>query len=365
MSRLAPLAEVPNGEEMEELSNNCSKKSHTWRNWLRTHLSSLLFIHKKSDHRILLSVLGCPLFPLSFHPKLPISQVSSSAEYIIQHFMAATGCRKLEGMVKNMYATGKVVMAVVDELGSTGSPAGSGSSVSQKGCFFMWQMVPGKWLIELVVGGHKIIAGSDGNVAWRHTPWLGAHAAKGGIRPLRRALQGLDPLAISAVFSGAEYIGEKHILGVDCFVLKLSASHKDLAERSDSTAEMIKHIVFGYFSQRSGLLIYLEDSYLTRIQSPGSFATYWETTMCTRIEDYRPVEGVMIAHSGYSSVIITTFGDNLRTGPATTRMQETYTIDDLAFNVPGLSIDSFIPPEELQKDCSEENLDCRYPLQQQ
>lgn len=103
--------------------------------------------------------------------------------------MAATGCRKLEGIVKNMYATGKVAMAVVDELGSTGSPAGPGSSVSQKGCFFMWQMFPGKWLIELVVGGHKIIAGSDGNVAWRHTPWLGAHAAKGGVRPLRRALQ--------------------------------------------------------------------------------------------------------------------------------------------------------------------------------
>lgn len=53
----------------------------------------------------------------------------------------------------------------------------------------MWQMVPDKWLIELVVGGHKVVAGSDGNVAWRHTPWIGAHAAKGGVRPLRRVLQ--------------------------------------------------------------------------------------------------------------------------------------------------------------------------------
>nr|GMD46344.1 uncharacterized protein LOC109181479 [Ipomoea batatas] len=350
MSRLAPLSEVPNGDEAEEMSTNCSKKSQTWRNWLRTHLS-LFSMHKKSDLRILLSVLACPLFPVSVLPKLPISQVSSSAEYIIQHFAAATGCRKLEGTLKNMYVSGKVAMSMVDELDSTSS------SVTEKGCFVMWQMVPDKWLIELAVGGHKIVAGSDGNVAWRHTPWLGAHAAKGGVRPLRRAFQGLDPMAISAVFSEAEYIGEKHIMGTDCFVLKLYANHEDLAERSDNTAEMIKHVMFGYFSQRSGLLVCLEDSYLTRIQYPGSSPTYWETTMCTRMEDYRGVEGVMIAHSGYSSVIITRFGDNLRLGPAVTRMEESYVIDDLAFNVPGLSFDCFIPPEHLQKDYPEEHIE--------
>ncbi|KAK4343749.1 hypothetical protein RND71_036843 [Anisodus tanguticus] len=380
MSRLAPLSEVPTNEE--ESDSSSSKKAQTWRNWLRTHMS-LLFITKKSDLRILLSVLGCPLFPVSFHPKIPITQVSSSAEYIIEHFRAASGCRKIEGAMKNMYVTGKVAMGIVDEP----------SSAIQKGCFVLWQMVPNKWLIELVVGAHKVVAGSDGNVAWRHTPWLASHAAKGPIRPLRRALQatqvllghnrhstrvtlstsslnviwpfgfdlkGLDPLAVSAVFSAAEYVGEKKILGIDSFVLKLSANHPDLTERSDNTAEMIKHVVFGYFSQRSGLLVYVEDSYLTRIQSPGSPPTYWETTMGTKVEDYRPVEGVMIAHSGCSSVIITRFGDNLKAGPAITRMEETYIIDDVAFNVPGLSIDSFIPPEGLNK---EDNLDSRSPLQ--
>nr|XP_016473870.1 PREDICTED: uncharacterized protein LOC107795705 [Nicotiana tabacum] len=365
MSRLAPLSEVPTNEEENE---TCSSKklAQTWRNWLRTHFS-LLFITKKSNLRILLSVLGCPLFPVSFLPKMPFTQDSSSAQYIIQHFTAATGCRKIEGAVmKNMYVSGKVAMAIVDELGSTGSPAGSSSTgLSQKGCFVLWQMVPNKWLIELVVGGQKVVAGSDGNVAWRHTPWLGTHAAKGGIRPLRRALQGLDPLAVAAVFSAAEYIGEKKMLGMDCFVLKLSANHPDLTERSDNTAEMIKHVVFGYFSQRSGLLVYVEDSYLTRIQFPGSPPTYWETTMATKVEDYRPVEGVMVAHSGCSSVIITRFGDNLKAGPAITRMEETYIINDVAFNVPGLSIDSFIPPEGLNKAHPEENLDWRSPLHQQ
>ncbi|PNS98143.1 hypothetical protein POPTR_016G062400v4 [Populus trichocarpa] len=359
MSRLAPLSEEPINED-EEYSTNCSKKKvHSWRNWLKTHFH--LVFNKRSDLKVLLSVLGCPLFPVSIHSKSPVNEVSSSAQYIIQHFTAATGCRKLQGKVKNIFATGKVTMAMVDELG--GSAMAGVTTAAQKGCFVMWQMAPNKWLIELVVDGHKVVAGSDGNVAWRHTPWLGSHAAKGGVRPLRRALQGLDPMAISAVFSPSQYMGEKCISGMDCFVLKLSADQADLADRSDSTAEMIKHVIFGYFSQKNGLLVYLEDSYLTRIQSPGTYPTYWETTMATKIEDYRAVEGVMIAHGGQSSVMISRFGDNLKEGLSTTRMEETWTIDDLAFDVPGLSMDCFIPPKEVQKDYPEENLDWRSPLQ--
>ena len=45
------------------------------------------------------------------------------------------------------------------------------------------------WLVEMSVAGQGVAAGSDGRVAWRRTPWLGAHAARGGSRPLRRALQ--------------------------------------------------------------------------------------------------------------------------------------------------------------------------------
>ncbi|GER52448.1 hypothetical protein STAS_29907 [Striga asiatica] len=368
MNRLAPVSEEPINEENSK-KNWTTKKAQTWRNWLSNHFPQLF--NKKSDLKILLSVMGCPLFPLSVNPKHALTQVSSSPQYIIQHFTAATGCRKMEGIVKNMYATGNVAMAMVDEPGSAATGASSASESTQKGCFVIWQMMPDKWLIELFVGGHKVVAACDGNVAWRHTPWLGAHAAKGGVRPLRRALQatkllqkiliqGLDPVAISCVFSTAQYMGEKHMSGVDCFMLKLSAEPSDLAERSDSSAEMIKHVTVGYFSQRSGLLVHLEDSYLTRVQTPGSRPMYWETSTCTRIEDYRAVEGMMIAHSGHSSVVITRFGDCLR---AVTRMEETYVIDDLAFNVPGLSLDSFIPPKEMLKSYyPEEGLDWSLPL---
>ncbi|XP_015969129.1 uncharacterized protein LOC107492608 isoform X1 [Arachis duranensis] len=366
MGRLATLSEVePINDQVDHQTSSSSSSSsssskkvlHAWRNWscIKSH-----FNKKHPDLKLLLSVLACPLFPVPPHPSLPSlnhAQVSSSAEYIIQHFTAATGCRKLEGTVKTVFATGKVAMGVVDEVGAT-------AGVSEKGCFVIWQMIPHKWQIELVVAGHKVVAGSDGTVAWRHTPWLGPHAAKGGVRPLRRAVQGLDPLAVSAVFSGAQYMGEKEIMATDCFVLKLSANQKDLVDRSDNTAEMIKHVTFGYFSQKNGLLVYLEDSFLTRIQSPGTHPTYWETTMSTTIEDYRMVDGVMIAHGGRSTVIITRFGDNLRAGPAVTRMEESWTIDDVAFNVPGLSMDCFLPPKELQKDDDypQENLDWRSPL---
>ncbi|XP_047171410.1 uncharacterized protein LOC124839583 [Vigna umbellata] len=349
MGRLAPLSEEPINEE-NEANNNSKKCLQSWRNWnwIKTHFS--LVFNKKSNLKILLSVLGCPLFPLPVHPLSPLNEVSSSAQYIIQHFRAATGCKKLEGTVKNVFTTGKVTMDVVDDLGST-----NGGNNLEKGCFVMWQMVPDKWQIELVLGGQKVLAGSNGAIAWRHTPWLGVHAAKGGVRPLRRALQGLDPLAVSGVFCAAQYMGEKQILGMDCFVLKLSADQKDLVERSDNTAEMIKHAIFGYFSQRSGLLVFLEDSYLTRIQAPGSHPTYWETTMSTKIEDYRVVDGVMIAHAGSSTALITRFGDNLKTGPAITRLEESWIIDDVAFNVPGLSLDCFIPPQELHTDSSSDD----------
>ncbi|CAN0927501.1 hypothetical protein LINGRAHAP2_LOCUS35943 [Linum grandiflorum] len=416
MNRLAPVSEEPVTTDEDDVNNRSRRRTTTaaannhnkssshfssrssrqsWKYWLKSRALPFLLFQKKpasslSELRTLLSVIGCPLFPASIHPKLSsLDQVSSSAQYIIQHFTAATGCRKLEGRVKNVFVTGKVTMRMTDhdQLGISG---GGGSSIAEKGCFVMWQMVPDKWLIELVLGGHKVVAGSDGNVAWRHTPWLGAHTAKGGLRPLRRAIQaststkyktwyqlkitsrfqiisclcfllatdylvvqiGLDPVAIAAVFSPAHYMGEKCINGEDCFVLKLAADQGELSDRSDSTAEMIKHVTFGYFSQRSGLLVYLEDSYLTRIQSPGTHPTYWETSMTTQVGDYRPVEeqdGVMIAHGGRSTAVINRFGDSLKAGLSSvmTRMEEEWSIDDVAFDVAGLSCDCFIAPVDV------------------
>lgn len=161
-------------------------------------------------------------------------------------------------------------------------------------------------------------------------------------------LQGLDPLTTASMFANARCIGEKKVNGEDCFILKLSADSQTLKTRSEGAGEIIRHVLFGYFSQKTGLLIYMEDSHLTRIQSnTGTDSVYWETTINSFINDYRPVEGVMIAHSGRSVVSLFRFGEAAMSH-SKTRMEEAWTVEEVAFNVPGLSMDCFIPPADLR-----------------
>lgn len=160
--------------------------------------------------------------------------------------------------------------------------------------------------------------------------------------------QGLDPLTTASMFANARCIGEKKINGEDCFILKLCADPQTLKARSEGPAEIIRHVLFGYFSQRTGLLVHMEDSHLTRIQSnTGGDAVYWETTINSFLDDYRPVEGVMIAHSGRSVVTLFRFGE-VAMSHTKTRMEEAWTIEEVAFNVPGLSLDCFIPPADIK-----------------
>ncbi|KAF2531588.1 hypothetical protein F2Q70_00030664 [Brassica cretica] len=189
-----------------------------------------------------------------------------------------------------------------------------------------------------------------------YTPWLGPHAAKGPVRPLRRALQGLDPRTTANIFASARCIGEKKMDGEDCFILKLCADPATLRARSEGASETIRHTLFGYFSQKTGLLVHLEDSQLTRIQNIGGEAVYWETTINSYLEDYKPVEGIVIAHSGRSVATLLRFGDVSSGYNTKTTMQEAWVIDEIAFNVPGLSMDCFIPPSELRFDSHVEDL---------
>ena len=113
-----------------------------------------------------------------------------SAQYILQQYLAASGGHKLLVSVRNAYTMGKV-RRVAPEFETAGRlvknrNAGRGA---EPGRFVLWQMAPEMWYIELAVGGSKVHAGCNGKLVWRHTPWLGAHAAKGPVRPLRRALQ--------------------------------------------------------------------------------------------------------------------------------------------------------------------------------
>ncbi|XP_058218360.1 uncharacterized protein LOC131329284 [Rhododendron vialii] len=395
---------------------------------------------KRQDLRLLLGVLGCPLapiplksittnFPILHRPQIikDIPIETSTAHYIIEQYLAATGCIKQQQrsssggesmmMIKNMYTTGTVKMICCEteissssllssSSSSSSSPSSSSSTSSGKagggrvksigtrsrgenGCFVLWQMSPGMWSLELVLGNgtvggrEKVIAGSNGKIVWRHTPWLGTHAAKGPHRPLRRIIQGLDPKSTANLFGEAQCLGEKRIGEEDCFVLRVAADRTAVMERNEGPAEVIRHVLYGYFSQKTGLLIYLEDSHLTRVQPitpPDEAANfnknsksntssshnketrtvYWETTIGSTIGDYREVDGVLIAHGGRTIATIFRFGEQSSSATATpsasteqyyhysrTRMEEIWRIDDVVFNVPGLSLDSFIPPSDI------------------
>ncbi|KAK6938607.1 Protein of unknown function DUF620 [Dillenia turbinata] len=368
---LSPLMEGPDPDGTD---GGDSRMENRWEKWMRGPLSrapsvsaSASSSYKGSDLRLLLGVMGAPLAPVHVSTADPFPHLSikdtpietSSAQYILQQYMAASGGQKLQNSVRNAYAMGKMKMLACEiETATKVIKSRNSAKAAESGGFVLWQMNPDMWYVELALGGSKVHAGSNGKLVWRHTPWLGAHAAKGPVRPLRRALQGLDPRTTASMFANARCIGEKKINGEDCFILKLCADPRTLKARSEGPAEIIRHVLFGYFSQKTGLLIHLEDSHLTRIQPVGCDAVYWETTINSFLDDYRPVEGIMIAHSGRSVVTLFRFGETAMSHTKT-RMEEAWSIEEVAFNVPGLSIDCFIPPAELRFASMDEH--CELP----
>ncbi|XP_010939094.1 uncharacterized protein [Elaeis guineensis] len=367
---LAPLVEGPETDTAADGGRE-SRREGGWGHWVRSQLSgsgASSSYNRRSDLRLLLGVMGAPLAPIHVNsadtpPHLSIKSTpieTSSAQYIVQQYTAASGGLKLQSSIRNAYAMGKVRMVASEFETATKVMKNRGlSRAVESGGFVLWQMAPDMWYVELAVGGSKVHAGSNGKLVWRHTPWLGAHAAKGPVRPLRRALQGLDPLTTASMFANARCIGEKKVNGEDCFILKLCADPQTLKARSEGPAEIIRHVLFGYFSQRTGLLIHMEDSHLTRIQSnAGGDAVYWETTINSFLDDYRPVEGIMIAHSGRSVVTLFRFGE-MAMSHTKTRMEEAWTIEEVAFNVPGLSMDCFIPPADIKSGSISET--CELP----
>ncbi|KAL2495705.1 hypothetical protein Fot_39462 [Forsythia ovata] len=367
-----PLTPLMEGPDFSMQNQEGSKKESSWeviREWFRVQKSvpgtgsnnfsmsvygNNINLAKRQDLRLLLGVLGCPLapIPISNNPisylqikNIPIE--TSAANYIIQQYLAATGCSKQHNGAKNMYTSGVVKMIRCETEISTGKSVRTlGSRSGENGCFVLWQMSPGMWSLELAVGGNKVLAGSDGKIVWRHTPWLGTHAAKGPQRPLRRIIQGLDPRSTARLFAKAQCLGEKRIGEDDCFVLKVAADRAAVVERNEGPAEVIRHVLYGYFSQKSGLLIYMEDSHLTRVQSPDNDTVYWETTIGSTIGDYVDVDGVLIAHQGRTIATVFRFGET-SIQHSRTRMEEEWRIHDVVFNVPGLSMDSFIPPADI------------------
>ncbi|WOL16554.1 hypothetical protein Cni_G25341 [Canna indica] len=373
---LDTVLEVPVPEEMFS-SGDSRRSSKTLctnvKAWMRPHAGSSPpspFGRRGAELQLMLGVIGAPLVPLPVHAykstlirdmkEDPIEV--SMAKYIVQQYIAASGGEQALNAINSMYAMGKVQMTASELPKGNGGGAGHGDATNSRkskksgdstemGGFVLWQKKPDLWCLELMVSGCKISAGSDGNVAWRQTPWHQSHASRGPTRPLRRSLQGLDPRSTANLFANSVCLGEKTINGDDCFVLRLDAEAATLRARSSSSVEIIRHTVWGYFSQRTGLLLQLEDSHLLRIKSSSANqeSVYWETTMESLIEDYRVVEGVNIAHAGRTNVSLFRFGE-ISNAHTRTRMEETWTVEEVDFNIWGLSADCFLPPADLKEE---------------
>lgn len=158
----------------------------------------------------------------------------------------------------------------------------------------------------------------------------------------------MDPRFIANLFVEAVCIGEKTVNNEDCFILKMETGAGILKVQSTSKTEIVHHTVWGYFSMRTGLLIQLEDTKLVRMKSlKGDDSVFWETSLESAIEDYRYVDGINIAHGGKTTATLYRYGEAANHKQ---KIEETWGIEEIDFNIWGLSMEFFLPPADLKRD---------------
>ncbi|KAF6137682.1 hypothetical protein GIB67_023616 [Kingdonia uniflora] len=248
-------------------------------------------------------IKDCSIFETQVVPQLPGTE-ALTAKYIVQQYIAATGGQQALYSVNSMYAIGQV------KLSALKFTMGDESVKATLGGFVLWQKNPDLWYLELVMSN---IQGPRANL-----------------------------------FLEAVCIGEKIINNEDCFILKLETSPTTLKARSSDSFEIIHHTIWGYFSQRTGLLVKFEDSHLLRMKAKGNDNAFWETSMESEIEDNRYIDGIHIADSGKTMVTLFRYGAGSANHKR--KMEETWMIDEIDFNIWGLSMDCFLPPLDLKKE---------------
>ncbi|WZZ05803.1 hypothetical protein YC2023_091724 [Brassica napus] len=259
-------------------------------------------------------------------------------------------------------------MVAGEDEGITATPVRLGKGNFEVGGFVLWQKNPNLWFLELVVSGFKISAGSDGKVAWNQSSTQPSQAHRGPPRPLRRFFQfvtvdiskydmikqalkytGLDPRCTASLFLDAVCIGEQTINGEDCFVLKVETPADILKAQCSANTEVIHHTVWGYFSQRTGLLVKFGDTKLVRVRSARgkNDGVFWETSMESIIDDYMYVDSVNIAHGGRTLTTLYRYGGAVN---HRRRIEEKWRIEEVDFNICGLCLESFLPPSDMNND---------------
>ncbi|KAJ6413121.1 hypothetical protein OIU84_006014 [Salix udensis] len=249
---LETVLEIPIPEEMyASMGSNAELRWQNMLAWMRAQTSS-----KRSQ-----PIIAARINELRFL----LYMQASTAKYIVQQYIAATGGQAALNAVHSMCVTGEVKISA--SKFHEGDQTINGKSSEETGGFVLWQKDPDLWMLELLVSGCKVICGSNGKISWRHSSNHQTPISKGPPRPLRRFLQ-----------RGPNY-------------------------------EIIHHTMWGYFSQRSGLLIQFEDSRLIGLRTDHGEDIFWETSTESIMDDYRHVDGVNIAHSGQTLVTVFRYGE--------------------------------------------------------
>lgn len=193
---LSPLKEGPDGTDGED-----SKMEGKWGHWMKGQLcrapsvSCSSSAYKRSDLRLLLGVLGAPLGPVHVSTVDPLPHLSikdtpietSSAQYILQQYTAASGGQKLQNSIHNAYAMGKVKM-VASEFETAGRVVKSrnSSKAADSGGLSCGRCIQtcGMWSLPSVAARFMLVAMESLSGGTRH----------GLVRTLQKGL--LDPCAV-------------------------------------------------------------------------------------------------------------------------------------------------------------------------
>ncbi|XP_031400157.1 uncharacterized protein LOC116210430 [Punica granatum] len=354
---LETVLEVPIPEEMfASMGSNVGLRMQNMLTWMKAQTSdkwsSPIIAARFNELRFLLYLVGSPLIPLQVQVVNPIQRPirdcsieASTAKYIVQQYTAAIGGQQAMNSVNSMCVTGQVKINASDF--HQGEESIDGKSTQEVGGFLLLQKNPDLWSLEIVVSGCKVICGSNGKLSWRHSSNQQTPISTGPPRPLRRFLQGLDPRSTANLFLDAMCIGEKIINDEDCFILKLETGPAAREAQSGPNYEIIHHTIWGYFSQRSGLLIQFEDSRLLRMKTKGDEDVFWETSTESVMDEYKYVDGVNVAHRGRTTVTVFRYGE--QSANHKREIQELWKLEDVDFNVWGLTAEDFLPPKELRK----------------
>ncbi|XP_076929968.1 uncharacterized protein LOC143594585 [Bidens hawaiensis] len=306
--------------------------------WMTT-LSSINDGSKDKQFMSFLKIAGSSFIPFQVQLdralSLPVRDGSieaSTAKYIVQQYTAATGGLAAMNTVNSMYVVGEVNM-VQCEIQENDQDKTRVRDGSESGAYMLWQKNPNLWFMELVVSGCRVSAGSDGTVTWTQSSLNPSQSSKGPPRPLRRFFQGLDPGSTVNLFLNAVCIGEKLVMNEDCFILRLDTSQDILKAQSKPNMETTHHIIQGYFSQRTGLLIQFEDTKLVKIKSTrkgGDQYVYYEISIESSLENYKHKDGVNIAHYGKTVTSVYRYGQG---GNTKWKIEETCTLKEVEFNI--------------------------------